>query len=542
MTLIAWIVSFLRPYRARVVTIAILSVVEIGLAALGPWPLKVVVDNVLGGQPLPASLEALIPAAVGANAILLLVLIVVAGLVLQIVNEVVRMIHTQMQVDMGQRIVYDLRGRLLAHLQALPLGRHVLTRTADSVYRLDADAYCVNDLVTGGVFPLAVAVLNLGVMFAILVQLDLTLALLSLAVVPFLYVCLRHYSRRMTDRAERVKILESTLIERAFEILSSIAAIKSFARERHELARFARSGEDTMRARLRLTWQESLFSVAVSAITLAGTALVLTVGGMHVLDGTLTVGLLVIGLPGRSPTARCLRSPTPRGAAAGDRRAPGGSARSSRSRESRRPWGHRRVRHRRARALRRRQLSYDPAGGAGRGELRGATGRDGGTRPAHRRWKDDDCEPDSEVLRAVARPRLHRPRGRFECCCDRCASGSRWCPRSLCCSAARSATTSVTATSASDEEVEAARPRTFTSSSSSFPRGTKRRWRRPARRHPAVSASGSELPRAAENAPILILDEPTSSLDAISEGGLEARRLRAGRTTIVIAHRLSTIP
>ena len=86
------------------------------------------------------------------------------------------------------------------------------------------------------------AVLKLVVMFVILVRLDAPLALLSLTVAPFLYACLRYYSVKMTDRAERVKARESTLIERAYEILSSMGAVKSFARERHELARFTQSG------------------------------------------------------------------------------------------------------------------------------------------------------------------------------------------------------------------------------------------------------------------------------------------------------------
>ena len=73
-----------------------------------------------------------------------------------------------------------------------------------------------------------------------------------------------------------------------------MAAVKSFTRERHELGRFSRSGDDTMRARLSLTWQESLFSLVVTAITLAGTALVLVVGGMHVLEGSLTLGSLLV--------------------------------------------------------------------------------------------------------------------------------------------------------------------------------------------------------------------------------------------------------
>jgi ATP-binding cassette subfamily B protein/subfamily B ATP-binding cassette protein MsbA len=178
-----------------------LSILEIGLAVLAPWPLKVIVDYVLGGLPIPASLAAITPAAIAGSAVAFLVVVVLVGLVIQVANELVRMVHTQMQVKVAQRVVYALRGQLLAHLQALPLRHHVLTPTADSVYRLDADAHCVDDLIIGGVFPLTLATLNLGVMFAVLVYVDPTLALLSLVVAPFLFVCLRFYSRTMLDRA-----------------------------------------------------------------------------------------------------------------------------------------------------------------------------------------------------------------------------------------------------------------------------------------------------------------------------------------------------
>ncbi len=294
MTVVSWTLGFLRPYRGQAAAIFALSVLEIGLAALAPWPLKVIVDYVLGGLPLPAALADVTPSAIAGSAVAILVVVVLAGLLIQIANEVTRMVHTQMQVRVAQRVVYTLRGKLLTHLQALPLRHHLLTPTADSVYRLDADAHCVDDLIIGGAFPLTLATLNLTIMFAVLVYVDLTLALLSLVVAPFLYVSLRFYSRTMLDRAENVKALEATLIERAFEILSSVAAVKSFTRERHELARFSSSGDDTMRARLELTWQESLFSVVVTAITLAGTALVLIVGGLHVLNGTLTLGSLLV--------------------------------------------------------------------------------------------------------------------------------------------------------------------------------------------------------------------------------------------------------
>jgi ATP-binding cassette subfamily B protein/subfamily B ATP-binding cassette protein MsbA len=271
-----------------------LSLLEVGLLALSPWPLQVIVDYVLGGQPLPDVLARITPAAVAGSATALLIVVAAVGLLIQIGNEVVRMVHTQMQVEVAQDVVYTLRSRVLEHLQALPLRHHLTTPTADSVYRLDADAHCVDDLILGGVFPLVVAGLKLVVMFSVLVYVDVTLALLSLGVAPFLFLCLRYYSRRMVDRAERVKGLESRVIERAFETLSLVAAVKSFARERFELARFQRAGDESVRARLGLTWQESLFSVTVTGITLVGTAAVLVLGGLHVLAGTLSLGTLLV--------------------------------------------------------------------------------------------------------------------------------------------------------------------------------------------------------------------------------------------------------
>ena len=274
--------------------ILLLSVVEIVLAALAPWALKLIIDSVLGGAPLPEPLLAILPPLAGLGSITLLVLLAASGLAVQLAGETVRLTHTQLEVEMGQHVVHDLRTRLLDHLQALPLGHHLKHRTADAVYRLDADTYCINDLVTGGAFPIALAGLHLAVMFGVLLAVDATLALLALGVAPFLYLSLRYHATTLIERAEQVKIQEAGLVERAYETLRSIAAVKSFVRERHELRRYAHAGQETLRARVRLTWQESLFSLAVTAITLAGTAVILVMGGLHVLDGTLTIGTLLV--------------------------------------------------------------------------------------------------------------------------------------------------------------------------------------------------------------------------------------------------------
>jgi ATP-binding cassette subfamily B protein len=228
------------------------------------------------------------------NQFVLLVSVVVIGVALNLVNQFVSAYGTQVQVDTGQRMVYDLRGKLFAHLTALGLHHHITTSTADAVYRVDVDAYAIENLVMSGLFPLATSTIALAVMFGWLFYMNVTIALLSLTVVPFLYLCLRFYTRTLVNREERVKELEAKLLGRLYETFGAMKLVKSFAREPHELQRYATNGVTTMNARIAITWQQSLFSVVVSAITILGTALVVIVGGRFVMTGRLTIGQLTV--------------------------------------------------------------------------------------------------------------------------------------------------------------------------------------------------------------------------------------------------------
>jgi len=294
--LLPWTLAYLRPYRAKVALLTVLLVGEIGLGWLQPWPLAIVLDF-LTGKGLPRPIAQAVPSLVTfatAHPFSLLVTIVVAGVVLQIVNQFVSAYGTQVQVDTGQRMVYDLRHQLFEHLTALGLNHHITTSTADAVYRVDVDAYAIENLVMSGIFPLATSFTSLVVMFGYLLYLNLTIGLVSLTVVPFLFLCLRYYTSTLANREERVKELESKLLERLYETFGAMRLVKSFAREAHELGRYTAAGNTTMNARIAITWQQSLFSVVVSSITIVGTALVVIVGGRFVMRGQLTIGDLYL--------------------------------------------------------------------------------------------------------------------------------------------------------------------------------------------------------------------------------------------------------
>jgi ATP-binding cassette subfamily B protein/subfamily B ATP-binding cassette protein MsbA len=295
-SLFVWTLSYLRPYRKRVAMLALLLASEIGLGTLQPWPMAVVIDF-LSARPLPAALTRFAPwlsTLASSSKFAFLIAVVIAGVVLQVINQFVSAYGTQVQVDTGQRMVYDLRARLFEHLTALGLHHHLTTSTADAVYRVDVDAYAIENLVMSGFFPLATSITSLTVMFWILLRLNVTIALLSLTVVPFLYLCLRYYTSTLVNREERVKELESKLLERLYETFGAIRLVKSFSRETHELQRYTQAGETTMKARIAITWQSSLFSVVVSTITILGTALVVIVGGSFVLNGRLSIGELYV--------------------------------------------------------------------------------------------------------------------------------------------------------------------------------------------------------------------------------------------------------
>ena len=159
---------------------------------------------------------------------------------------------TQVQVDTGQRMVYDLRGRLFEHLQALGLHHHITTSTGDAVYRVDVDAYAIENLVMSGIFPLATSIVDAGRdVRRSCCRLDVTVALLSLAVVPFLYLCLRYYTSTLVDREERVKELESKLIERLYETFSRDPAGQELrARAARAAALRDAPASETMNARI----------------------------------------------------------------------------------------------------------------------------------------------------------------------------------------------------------------------------------------------------------------------------------------------------
>jgi ABC-type multidrug transport system fused ATPase/permease subunit len=548
--LLGWMLQYMRPYRARVALLSVLLVSEIVLGAVQPWPMAAVFDQVFGGKPFPAWLARWIPAFARGDRFALLVVVVTAGVLLQVVNQFVSAYGTQVQVDTGQRMVYDLRGKLFSHLTALGLNHHITTSTADAVYRVDVDAYAIENLVMSGLFPLATSTIALAVMFGWLFYMNVTIALLSLTVVPFLFFCLRFYTKTLVNREERVKELEAKLLGRLYETFGAMKLVKSFARESFELQRYKTNGVTTMDARIAITWQQSLFSVVVSTITILGTALVVIVGGRFVMSGKLTIGELTVVISYLAAvygplSAIAHTTGQLQGALAGTKRVRAMFAILPETIEA--PdaidavdiKGDIRVEDVGFTYPNGARVLHDISFEAKPGEVIALVGLTGAGKttlvsliprfydPTVGRVTIDGVDVRRYRVRSLREKIaivLQDPVLFAGTIADNLRYGRL---------------------DATDEEIEqAARAAHAHEFIARMPKGYQTEIAQA-----GGSLSGGERQRLSvarailKNAPILILDEPTSSLDSISEEIVFAalRRLRAGRTTIVIAHRLSTV-
>src|SRR3982751_5138039 len=290
-----WALGYLRPYEARMALLACLSLAEVAARALLPWPMKAIVDQALGAQPAAAWLFGLPGVHAGSRASLLIAIATI-GVVVQLCHQGILMAHTRLFTVTGNALTRDVRQRLFAHLQGLALLHHSRIPVGDAVYRLEADAAGLEQLLLRGAFPIIFSSLTLVVMFGVLAWIQLSLALVSLAVVPFMFVWIRFAGRRLRPGAEQSKQLESRLTARLHESFSAIRLIKSFSREPYESGRYARAADAAMRARGVLSWHEAVFSLVVGALTVIGSTLVVVVGGLLVLRGQLTVGALLVAL------------------------------------------------------------------------------------------------------------------------------------------------------------------------------------------------------------------------------------------------------
>ncbi len=280
--------SYLKPYRCAfafaLAQVLVISMLEL----LKPWPLKIIIDHVLTSAPLPWEAAAQwSPETVLIFSCLGLVLVYVFLGTLRLLND-----YTTIRV--GQGMVNDLRRDLYSRIQRLSLSFHTRQQVGDLMYRITADTMGIQTLTMNGLFAILSASILLAGMFVVMLSLDPYLTVLALLVCPALFTVIGVLNNRMSSAATHARHKESLVYSLVQRTLSGIRVIQAFTKEEDEERRFVKASSESLAADLRLYNLQNFYSVVVNVTIAVGTASVLWVGTRHVLSGQLSVGEMVV--------------------------------------------------------------------------------------------------------------------------------------------------------------------------------------------------------------------------------------------------------
>ena len=283
-----------KPYWAHLAGIFALTMLGMPIALLAPIPLKIALDNVVGGQALPSWLAAMLPVARRFSTSPILALAAAMLVAVAILSSLQSLANWLLQTYTGEKLVLGFRAQLFRHVQRLSLTFHDTRGTADSIYRIQYDAASIQYITINGLIPLFTAFATLAGMIYITARIDRELALVALGVSPILFLLTRTVGERLRNRWKEVKKLDSSAMSVVQEVLTSVRVVKAFGREEHEQERFVRRSSERMWKQIHLASIQGGFDVAVAFVIAIGTAITLIIGVRHVLAGTLTLGGLVV--------------------------------------------------------------------------------------------------------------------------------------------------------------------------------------------------------------------------------------------------------
>ncbi len=281
---------YMVPFRRVLAVGAALAVLDIGLGLAAPWPLKIVVDDVLRKDtatnhlPFSASPQSILTAAVT-----LLVVLVVGGALADYYS-------TKLMEGAGQRIGNDVRLDLFAHIQRLSLRYHGRNRVGDLAARVTADVDRVQDLLVQSLAVLLPNILLIVGMLVVMVAVDPALAALTLVTTPFMALAVGRTTRHMKDATREARRVDGAMAAVASEHLSAIQVVQAFSLEKRSEAEFHDLGDESLTASLRAIRYQARLGPAVDISGAIATAVLLWFGANRVLAGRMSLGLLLVFL------------------------------------------------------------------------------------------------------------------------------------------------------------------------------------------------------------------------------------------------------
>src|SRR5580692_8710082 len=288
------LLKLLKPYSGRLL-IAFVAAIGEGIADLAsPWPLKIVFDDILKPKQTTGWLNNLVHSMAGTDKLAILKFAAVAALIIAIVGAVCSYFEKSSTTTVGQWVMHDLRRTLYAHIQRLSLSFHDASQTGDLISRVTSDIDSVQSFVTSGLLSVLIDLLTLVGMVAIMFYINWQFTLIALSIAPVLFLVVFRYTRLIKKSSREVRKKEGEIVSIVQEVLTSIRVVKAFAREDYEQKRLEDESLESVEIALRARALKAKLTPFVEIIVGVGTSLTLWFGARLVLAGKLEASSLIV--------------------------------------------------------------------------------------------------------------------------------------------------------------------------------------------------------------------------------------------------------
>ena len=286
--------ELLRPHLLALIVGFVAVVGESAANLLGPWPLKVVLDEVLRGHSSQTTAAQWIHALAGTDKFAILRFACLAVLVIAALDAVSSYLEKYLTTSVGQWISHDLRRMVYSHIQRLSLAFHDQERIGDLISRVTSDIDAIQSFIMQGLLGILINLVTLVGMVGVMFYLEWRFTLIALSVAPALFVIVYSYTRRIKKASRAVRKQEGQITSVVEEVLSSIRVVKAFAREDYEVKRLEEESLEGVELALHARSLKAKLTPIVDIVVAIGTCLVLWFGARLVLNGNLSAGVLVV--------------------------------------------------------------------------------------------------------------------------------------------------------------------------------------------------------------------------------------------------------
>lgn len=287
------VLLYYRPFLPPTLLALAISFVTVELSLLKPWPLKVIIDEILPsvGRGSRVTNHWLQMVHGEPRQILALSLFLVG---VTLLTGLLGLWSSFLFVRVGLQALLKLRTDLFSYLQILPLKFHDARRSSDSSFRVAYDSQSVQTIYNRGFTNIFSSVLTLVSIFVIMLRMDWLLTVVSVAIVPPVILAINHFSARIRQQSTSIQEKESAVLTLAQEGLSSIKVVHAFGGEEAAVSQFRTQARESLAANLRLTMTNVRSALVINTLMALGSAAIIYLGSLHVVEGRLQLGSLYL--------------------------------------------------------------------------------------------------------------------------------------------------------------------------------------------------------------------------------------------------------